>query len=248
MNPNTFASGSCRLLCCFDTKIQTDVKKKCNSLHHFNMEFQGGYNFLGKLHTARQHLLLLKFLMKDVSLSKDDQGRLLSMSTNSPWFEQYFTNEIDYSYSKSLSNIRQNLTTSQLFLFEICSMKNALHKDTYLPVAEELEGYRTDLIRSKSKEECKKDILDLIHYVNKKFNKPKIVLVGHIRNWIFNKQHAFIADRQAIYELLVEMDSTFDNVYYIDPAVFLTNDDLLDDWHYKPQAYSKIYKKICTFF
>jgi hypothetical protein len=170
------------------------------------------------------------------------------MSTNSPWFEQYFTNEIDYSYSKSLSNIRQNLTTSQLFLFEICSMKNALHKKTYLPVAEELEGYRTDLIRSKSKEECKKDILDLIHYLNKKFNKPKIVLVGHIRNWIFNKQHAFIADRQAIYELLVEMDSTFDNVYYIDPAVFLTNDDLLDDWHYKPQAYSKIYKKICTFF
>lgn len=248
MNPYIFASGSCRLLCCFDNKIQTDVGKQCNSLHHFNMEFQGGCNFLGKLHTARQHLLLLKFVMMDQSLSKDDQNRLLSMSTNSPWYQQYLSQDEDYSYGKSLSHIRENLSKTRLFLFEICSLKNALHKETYFPVAEELEGYRTDLIRSKSKEECRKDILELIYYVNKKFNKPKIVLVGHIRNWIFNKRHAFIEDRQAIYELLVEMDSLFDNVYYIDPAVFLTNDDMLDDWHYKPQAYSKIYKKICTFF
>jgi len=176
MNPNIFSSGSCRLLCCFDKKIQTDVGKQCNSLHHFNMEFQGGYNFLGKLHTARQHLLLLKFLIKDLSLSKDDQNRLLSMSTNSPWFQQYSSQDKDYSYSKSLSSIRQNLATSQLFLFEICSMKNALHKETYLPVAEELEGYRTDLIRSKSKDECRKDILDLVNYVIKNSTNPKLCL------------------------------------------------------------------------
>jgi hypothetical protein len=248
MTIKIFASGSCRLLCGFDTKIQTDVGKQCNSLHHFNIEFEGGSNFLGKLHTARQHLLLLKFLTKDLSLSKDDQNCLLSMSTNSPWFQQYFSHDKDYSYSKSLTNIRDNLHSCQFFMFEVCSMKNALHIDTYLPVTEELEGWRVDLIRSKSKQECKKDILDLIHYVNMKFNNPKIVLVGHIRNWIFNKQHAFIADRQEIYELLVEMDSIFENVYYIDPAAFLSNNDLLDDWHYKPQAYSKIYKKICTFF
>lgn len=248
MNPNIFASGSCRLLCCFDKTIQADVGEQCNSLHHFNIEFQGGRNFLGKLHTARQHYTLLKFLLKDLSLSKNDQNRLLSMSTNSPWFQQYNTADTEYSYSDSLSRIRYNLTSSQLFLFEICSMKNILYHETHLPVAEELEGWRTDLIRSKSKKECKNDILELIHYVNQKFSFPKIVLVGHIRNWIFDKNHAFIQDRQDIYEILVEMDSCFENVFYIDPAVFLVKEDLKDDWHYKPQGYLKIYKKICTFF
>jgi hypothetical protein len=248
MYPHIFASGSCRLLCCFDPHVQNMTQKQCHSLHHFNIGFDGGKNFFGKLHTARQHLFLLKFLLNDIYLSTDDQARLFSMSINSSWFQHYTANDKNYSYIQSIKDASQNLHSCRLFLFEICSMKNALHKDTYLPVTEELEGWRTDLIRSKSKEECRKDILDLVNYVNQKFNSPKIVLVGHIRNWIFNQDHAFIQDRQSIYELLVEMDSLFENVYYIDPAVFLTNDDLSDDWHYKTHAYSKIYKKICTFF
>ena len=246
MKPIVFASGSCRLLSCFDYHVQSQTNHYCNSLHHFNIEWKGGNNFLGKLHTARQHLLLLKFLRNDLYLSLEDQNRLLGMSFQSPWFEKYIENN-DYDYLSSLKNIRQEISNCKLFYFEICSMKNALDPKSYFPVAEELEGYRKDLIRTKSKEECRNDILELIQYVNQKFNKPKIILVCHIRNWVFDPSHIYLEDRQSIYEILVEMDSWFENVFYIDPAVFLTKGDLLDDWHYNEQAYCKIYKKICSF-
>ena len=66
MYPHIFASGSCRLLCCFDPHVQNMTQKQCHSLHHFNIGFDGGKNFFGKLHTARQHLFLLKFLLNDI--------------------------------------------------------------------------------------------------------------------------------------------------------------------------------------
>ena len=129
-------------------------------------------------------------------------------------------------------------------------MKNALQEEHGKPVQEELEGYDQGLFRSKGVEECREDLVRLINYVNKTFRSPTIILVGHIRNWIFNPNHPYLDDREQIYRLLVEMDHKYKNVSYVDPAVFLRKEDLQDDWHYDPEggAFPNIYKKICSLF
>jgi hypothetical protein len=129
-------------------------------------------------------------------------------------------------------------------------MKNALQEECGKPVQEELEGHDQGLFRSKSVEECREDLVRLIQYVNKTFQSPIIILVGHIRNWIFNPDHPYLDDREQIYQLLVEMDHKYKNVSYVDPAVFLCKEDLHDDWHYDPEgrAFPTLYKKICSFF
>lgn len=249
--PIVFSLGSCRLLCCFDPKIQSITGLFCRSLHHFNLEFRGGQNFLGKLHTARQHLTTLKFLMRDVTLSDKDQHKLFSMSSPNGWSNDYCSKDPDYDYSQAVQNLQTQLHTHcDIFLFEICSMKNALQHEGGLPIQEEIEGHNPSLYRTKSVEECREDIIQLIEYVNKKFSSPTIILVGHIRNWIFNNDHPYLDDREQIYQLLVQMDRKYENVSYVDPAVFLQKKDLSDDWHYDPNgsAFPTIYRKLYSLF
>ena len=173
------------------------------------------------------------------------------MSSPNGWFNDYCSKDPDYDYSQAVQNLQTQLHTHcDIFLFEICSMKNALQHEGGLPIQEEIEGHNPSLYRTKSVEECREDIIQLIEYVNKKFSSPTIILVGHIRNWIFNNDHPYLDDREQIYQLLVQMDRKYENVSYVDPAVFLQKKDLSDDWHYDPNgsAFPTIYRKLYSLF
>lgn len=247
-NPVVFASGSCRLLNCFDPAVQNKAGIPSQSLHHFNNYWKGGSNFLGKLHTARQHLTLLKFLHYEIDLTEERQHKLLSMSFLSDWSKSYREHCPNYCYHRSLENIRSRLYDCRVFIFEICSMKNAYYPDDGVPIQGEMDDGDAQLVRYKSVEECRRDVVELVEYVSKTFYYPTIILVGHIRNWIFNPEHAHVEERQQIYEILVEMDQKYENVFYVDPAAFLSNKDLLDDWHYDQEgkAGSVLYQKMAS--
>lgn len=246
-----FASGSCRVLCCFDASIQKRAGLFSQSLHHFNLEFKGGHNFLGKLHTARQHLTTLQFIMGDIILSDEEQHKLLSMSYPSGWYKNYISKDPEYSYQNAVQTLRYQLgIRCDVFVFEICCMKNAVSHEGGFPVQEEIEGHNPNLVRSKNVEECRDDIVQLIEYVNRKFSSPTIVLVGHIRNWIFNTDHPYLDDREQIFHLLDEMDKKYKNVSFVDPAIFLCKEDMKDDWHYDTDgaAFPTIYREIYSRF
>jgi hypothetical protein len=246
-SPVVFASGTCRLLLCFDPTVQEKVGIPCDSIHHFHFGWKGGRNFLGKLHTAKQHLVLLQFLGYDLCLSKQEQQNLLSMSSQKAWWKAYTHHDPHYTYPTAIQNIRERIHECNVFLFEICSIKNTVSFPDGIPVQTEIVDDDT-MVHTQSVEECREDVIRLIEYVDEKFNHPTIILMGHVRNWLFNPDHKYLAERQSIYELLVEMDQLYENVFYVDPAIFLSQNDMNDDWHYKDygEAYAMLYRKICS--
>jgi hypothetical protein len=250
MNYICFTSGSCRVLCLFDENI---IDKKFDSIHYANLYTNTrGRDFIGKLHTADQHLTFLKYINQEKNISEEDLKRLFSMKTEKVL--GYLTACPDYVFEKSIANLNYLLNYQYIFLFEICSIKKNL--DMYSKVSRQTELIKEDdkftNILVNDKDEFKKDLNKLIEYVNKKYNNPLIIFNGHIRNWIFDPEHKVINERQIIHDTILEFENLYKNIRLVDPSAVINLDDLNDPWHYNEQGLNKmhnlIYETIKNYF
>lgn len=237
-----FTSGSCRVLCLFDENI---IDKKFDSIHYANLYTSTrGRDFCGKLHTADQHLTFLKYINEEIYISEEDLKRLFSMKTEK--VQGYLSVCPEYIFEKSISNLYYLLNYQYIFLFEICSMKKNIDLNSNIPRQSELiksEDKSTNILIN-DEQVFKNDLLELINYVNKKYNNPLILLNGHIRNWIFDPEHKFIKERQIIYETILELEQQYLNVRCVDPSSVITSDDLNDAWHYNENGLNKMHNLI----
>lgn len=234
-----FVSGSCRVLCLFDENI---IDKKFDSIHSANLYTgKGGVDFIGKLHTADQHLTFLKYINGDIYINEEDLQKLFSMKTERVL--GYISSCPEYIFEKSIGNLYYRLMEQNIFIFEICSIKKNINYITKISRQSELineKDKETNLLIN-NEETFKKDLFELIDYVNLKYNYPLIIFNGHIRNWLFNPQHKFIKERQLIYETLKEIENTYKNIKTVDPSDVITSEDLNDDWHYNEQGLNKMH-------
>lgn len=237
-----FSSGSCRLLSSFDSNVI--IKKKIDSLHYVNWDIiSNGNNFISKLHNPKQHLAFLKLIFNELNYEEKDLAILFSMHPYSDK-QHYNYNSLEEFYDK-LDNIRNNIYNCNVFIFEFCSIKHYKNKYNNLPCHVELiDNYKEYIISYKDKNEFNQDVLDLINYVNLKFNKPLIILLGHIRNWYIDKEHAFIEEREYIYQHIKSISNINNNIKYIDPIEYINKNDLQDNSHYNESGFNKNYDKI----
>lgn len=237
-----FTSGSCRVLIPFDSNIIYD--KKISSIHYMNESWKGGSNFIGKLHTAKQHLYFLLLILNKIKIDDKDLLKLFSMKND--WAcKNYKEYDPYYDFNNSLNNIRYNIFFVNTFVFEICSTKHTINKFNKIPRQNELVNEKDeDTISYKNNDELYQDIQDLIKCVNENFYNPQIILVGHLRNWLIDSTHAYIDERQLIFEYINEIKDKYSNVKIIDPIEVITIHDLADTWHYNLSGYNKINKLI----
>ena len=233
--------GSCRVLGLFDKNLISNLK--FNSIHSCNFYTSGGCDFIGKHHTPLQILYALKYIEGEVTINYDDLKRLFSMiEERVNWYKGFCPN---YNFNQSIVNLKENIKYQKIFIFEICSSKETVNPDTLVPRQGELIDWNYDKnLNISDLEFFENNLYSLIEYVNNKYDYPLIILIGHIRNWLFNDEHKYIENRQIIYEKLKEYTSYYKNIILFDPAEILYKEDMLDDWHYKSEVFERLHNHI----
>lgn len=234
-----FTSGSCRLLCLFDDSLIQ--YKTIESIHSVNFGFKGGVNFCGKLHTAKQHLYFLKYLLWEQEINEEDKKKIFSMLTD--FSKTYLEIDPYYNFDCAIDNIRKEIFKTKIFVFEICSIKNYTNKNNGIP-------RQMELIDTKSEDDDYDneyyyyDILNLVNFVNEKFGYPLIILIGHLRNWVFDNTAPYLDERDKILDSLKKIEELNKNVKIIDPSIIIKKEDLDDPWHYGLSGYNKMHNTL----
>lgn len=229
-----FSSGSCRLLCSFDNNVLSN--KYIESIHYVGLGFTYGKNFIGKLHTPMQHLYFLKYINGEIDIMQEQICNLFNSN-------KYLYNNNYGKFEESLKNVRSNIGNTKIFIFEICSTKFVNGKNNNFPCQIELVNEQIANIYNNN-ELFENSLTELIDYINNKYANALIILVGHIRNWIINNNHPYLAERELIYNLIVKSQNNYSNVKFVDPVTFITQNDLNDDTHYNNQGYYKLHTHI----
>lgn len=239
---SVFCSGSCRILCCFDTSIITN--KMIESIHYVNLNLMGGNNFIGKLHTPKQHLQFLMYICGDIQICDNDLKNLFSMKTDR--LLTYIKYEPNYVFENAINNIRNNIFDQKIFIFELCSIKYAINKVSGITIQGELSNENNTNSNNiySSYDVFLEDTINLINYVNTKFNNPLIILIGHLRNWKIKDNFPFIKDRHFIFDTLNIFENKYNNVRIIDPVTYINENDLEDDYHYNTNGFNIIHNTI----
>ena len=221
-----FSSGSCRLLCSIDLSTYKLV-------HTVSYGFRGDTNFLGKLHNVKQHIQFINYINDKIDIPEHILEAFLSNYKN-------VRCNFGISYIERESNVKQKFNESNIYIFEICSLK-LYEKDGYQVQFELTNDYNTIL---QTEEDLYRDLIILRNLIP----KEKIVLFQcHFRpNIIYNDPSQKIEKREIIYKVLTDFCNNNENTYLHDPSVVLSLDNSLfdGDTHFTESGYTENYNYI----
>lgn len=227
-----FSSGSCRLLNSMDLA-------KARSIHTVSYGFKGDINFLGKLHTTKQHIQFIKYLRNEMCIPKYILPLFLSNYNNK-------RSSSGKPYRKKEEAVKAGLDKCEIYIFEICSIK-IFEKDGYQLQVELLKRSPTTDYTTYTQTEVEL-LSDLTHLRNLVPKEKKVIFQCHFRpNIIFNTPLLEIKNRETIYKVLTEFCKTTDNTYLHDPNIILTKDKSLfglDDTHFSEKGHMRNIKEL----
>lgn len=248
---NVFTSGTCRLLHLFEESFN-DIDKNIKSIHYSNHGQNGGYNFIGLAHTIQQHLFFLKIIYGDIIINEDNCQELahlfVMLSTRGDYRENYLKVMGEYDFFETVKKIRDDINHTNIFIFEISSIKDVRLKNSKfdLPVFMDINNIKDDFlfkININDENILKNDTLKLTEYIKSKNENAHIIFIGYMRNWIFDKTHPIIKERNMTAMTLLTIKNN-KNIFYIDPTKYLSLDDLEDNRHYNNSGKKKILTEI----
>jgi hypothetical protein len=195
-----FASGSCRVL----TTLY-DGRNMVTPIHSMIRNFVG-CNFVAKLHTPQQHIQLIKIILGQLILTEEEE-------------KHFFTAKSSLTVTKacddvetSLSNIKKEWDHIDVFIFEICSIKE------YVSCSGILESWELRNPETKhnlyTELELESSILQLWNLINKR----PMILVGHFRPQLYGGN--MIEKREIIHRVLDKIEKEH-GIPYIDPSMII---------------------------
>lgn len=204
------SSGSCRLLTSLARASVDDVEG-----FNFMMENFFGPHFLGKLHSAPQHLQFIKFLNEEIDIPKE----LI------PWVFTTYTKHETVPYGKqngeaSLTALRAAIKSIDVFIFEVCTLKTFMIDGVYLH-SEFIETSpylpKPLHIQSQGKEDIVKTLLELCAMTN---GKP-VILLSHFRPQVYYPGEQSISARETLFEAMNDIAVKMPNVHVLDPSEWI---------------------------
>jgi hypothetical protein len=232
--PLCFVSGTCRLL-----KMIGEGVEKIQPLQAMFHNDLAGINFLGKLNTTQQHIQFINFLKGNVEIPSHILKYFLTAYNYEKWQRIRSFDNCDTIDGK-INFINNHFNESDYFVFEISSIKSYTMEGFHI----QYEQFDNNCplgcnFYIQSKDELINDLNTLIQLVP--INK-KIIFICHFRpNIIYNNPSLSIANRELIYETLLEISKNNKNIELYDPSIIISqNTDYIVD----PEQYSEIgYKK-----
>lgn len=212
-----FASGSCRLL----TTLSRMKNCNINCVHTMDQNFTGT-NFLGKLHTTKQHIQLLEYLRNEIVIPDINRSYFLTTSnkTRLPMIDR--SNPVQ---SKKVLSVEIN--NCDVFMFEVSSIKNFKYNETYLNI-EFLDDNIKYTESTMEYNEILNDIILLSNYV-----KKPIIFLCNFRPQIYGKD--IIQNREIIYNACKDGAKQTGNYFYDPSEIVKTygyNSVLDDEYHW----------------
>lgn len=243
-----FTSGTCRLLHLFDEKFNyTNMQ----SIHYSNVGQYGGKNYLGFANTIEQHLFIMKIIYNDIEIFENDLIELsylfVMLSNNGDYRKTYMYVDTNYNFLTTLNTLKNEIKTTNIFIYEISSIKEYKLRSSKnkfnFPIFMDSNDISNTTIFEKidmTLEKMENDISDLITYIKNKNNNAIIIFIGYMRNWMFDSTHPVIYERNMIANVLASVENVNNKIYYIDPTIYLTINDLKDTKHYNFNGKIKI--------
>jgi hypothetical protein len=230
-----FVSGACRA-----TTVVGDGRGLVNPIHSQQTHNLPNKNFLTNLFTVKQHIQFMKFLNKEIELP--DEIQLIKFS----FLKIPLLPGENHTVPQRIEIIREQLPKCDIFLFEICSLKNfkrdlyPMRKDIALDEClneDEKKPYMKD-----SFDDVYNDICTLCSLVPK---ESKIILQTHFRMNIITGDNAnTIESREIIYNAVKKYCEENPLVRHFDPSLLLKDnkDFILDNAHFQiPKLHNVFY-------
>ena len=236
-----FCSGSCRLL-----HAMTDTDK-IEVIHNLREPYFEGNNFISKLHDTKSHIQFINFIKGSISLDKEILKRCYTSYNIDRWqkLRIFEFGPIDM-ISKKIENLKNNIDTCNIYIFEICSIKLYKYKGFFCQCEQIFDNDVSDYeIITQSEEDLLNDLETLISF----FPNKKFIFQSHFRpNIIYNDQSKEIDNRELIYNTLVKFCKTHINCQVYDPSLLLqANKSLFDgDIHFTYTGYDATFQRICN--
>lgn len=226
--------GTCRLLQLFEKNINNTF---LNSLHYTNYGNYGGSNVISFSHDIYQAHFLLNLIKNNrivtdpyyyslfsrLSVFIQDRGdyrcNLLSVIT-------------DYNINASIENIHKQLSEVEYIILEVCTLKRLIISG--VPMFLDIND-QSQFSRITDKEFCE-DFENFVNLVKSIKNNIKIIFVSHFISY----NNEIIPERFQTVNLIKENAKKYDNCFVFCPSDYITDDDLEDNRHYKPESRYKI--------
>ena len=226
--------GTCRVLQLFETNINNTF---LNSLHYTNYGNYGGSNVISFSHDIYQSHFLLK-LIKNNKIIKDPYYYSL-FSRLSVFIQDcgdYRSNLLsiipDYDINNSIENIHNQLNEVEYIILEVCTLKRLIIDGVpmYLDINDQ-----SHFSKITDQEFCE-DFDNFVNLVKSINDNIKIIFVSHFISY----NNEIIPERLHILNLLKENVKKYNNCFCFCPTDYITDDDLEDNRHYKPESKHKI--------
>lgn len=214
------------------------------SLHYLNYGNYGGYNVISFSHDLCQASFLLNLIKNNRNIKNTDEDynllqRLSVFIQNSGDYRENLLSVIpDYDINNSIQNIHNQLQEIKYIIIEVCTLKKLVINGVplYLDINDQNQFYKI------SDEEFNQDFDNLVNLVNSINPNIKIIFVSHFISF----RNEIIPERLHILNLLKENIKKYNNCYVMCPTEHITDDDLEDNRHYKPESTYKIVNVLCN--
>jgi hypothetical protein len=228
--------GTCRVLQLFDKSINNTFLE---SIHYTNLGNLGGENVISFSHDIYQVIFLLN-LIKDKKNINDIDNNLIKkfsvfIQNNGGYRGNYLSKNPNYNINDSIIQINNQLKEIEYLILEVCSLKKLIIDGVpmYLDINDQ------DQFTKITDEEFTKDFDNLVNLVATINTNIKIIFVSHIQ---YNNE--IIPERKHILDLLKINCEKYNNCFVLCPNDYITNNDLEDARHYKPESRIKILNAI----
>lgn len=239
-----FASGSCRILQSLDKEQNNNKIEYIHTLKSANHYL--GKNFIGKMHTINQHIQLIKYLTNTIEIPRNILSYFLSTYNSKKFLSKKRQNRI-----QSTKILMKEIKQSDIFIFEICSIKEFMYNDYQL-----MEPLLDKKINNTVVNLSHDELVEGLHKLVKMIKKP-IIFQTHFRPNIFLENDAQkIENREIIYNACKKVANETGN-YIHDPSELIllygydkmlekeTKNDIILYNHFTEFGHKMNAKKIC---
>ena len=230
MPPLVFCSGSCRLL----TSV-ADGRGRIRPLHSMFHNFIG-CNCLTKLHTTRQHIQFFKWIKGDLDIPAEHMPFFLSAHSGE------WASDMRQDPVKALANIRAEFDKVDVFLIEVCSIKN-YEMDGIYHQHEMIKA--CDLASRIITVSTEQEVCDDLAWLKAYLGKP-VIAISHFRPHVWGGGPC-IENRELIVRALVRsgMDMVLDPSSVIRDHAAGARGLLSDETHFSPQGHAVWGEVLC---
>jgi hypothetical protein len=232
--------GTCRITQLFDKSINNTFLE---SLHYLNYGNYGGHNVISFSHDLYQTSFLLNLIKNNRNIKNTDEDyyllqKLSVFIQNTGDYRENLLSVIpEYDINDSIQNIHNELNEIKYIIIEVCTLKKLIINGVplYLDINDQNQFSKI------SDEEFNEDFDNLVNLVKSINPNIKIIFVSHFISF----RNEIIPERLHILNLLKENIKKYNNCYVICPTDHITDDDLEDNRHYKPESRYKIVNLLC---